>query len=165
MKGKWTCQIRYINCTYQPIPAHIPTQNLYTQPNWHPNPNPLGHQMANENARQTGIFFPEVNLKKSNELIKQTKGNLSILVRALTGHDFRNRHNNITDDTGDEICRFCKSEPESPAHIIIHCLSLLHLRAQTFNFYTADICQIWSAKTLVEFLSTPSILEMETGHD
>ena len=116
-------------------------------------------------ARQTGIFFPKIDLNKSIEITKQSKTNIGTLVRALTGHDFRKRHTNITDEIGDETCRFCKNEAESPAHIITECPSLLHHRARTFNSYTADVCQIWTAKTLVEFLSAPSIAEMENGND
>ena len=84
-------------------------------------------------------------------------------VRALSGHDFRRRHTSLVDKHDDALCRFCKKELETPSHIILQCPMLIHHRALTFHSYTADISQIWTADTLVDFLSAQHIAEMETS--
>ena len=45
-----------------------------------------------KDARQTRIFFPTVNLSKSNKIRKMNRKDISNMVRAITGHDFRRRH-------------------------------------------------------------------------
>ena len=116
-----------------------------------------------KDSRQTRIFFPEINLSKSRELTKLSKDNLGKVIRAITGHDFRKRHTSILEKTNDNICRFCQTDTETPSHIILHCPTLTHQRAQAFKSYTADIRQIWAAKELAAFLSAPTIAEMETS--
>ena len=41
-----------------------------------------------KDARQTVIFFPEIQISKSRELLKLPKVTLGMVVRAITGHDF-----------------------------------------------------------------------------
>ena len=112
-------------------------------------------------ARQTAIFFPKINMQKSQEIVSLTKTQIGPVVRALTGHDFRKRHQSLLDNTTDNQCRLCKIELETPSHIINNCPTLLHLRAQVFNSYIADISQVWTAKAVSRFLSAPHIAEME----
>ena len=46
-------------------------------------------------ARQTLIFFPKLAPKKSEKLLKLSNETLGRAVRALSGHDFRSRHNAV----------------------------------------------------------------------
>ena len=113
-------------------------------------------------ARQTAIFFPEINLRKSEKLIKLSKEALGKAVRALSGHDFRPRHTAILEKQLPLSCKFCKTSEESPSHLILHCPKFNHFRAQTFGSYTRDIVQSWTAKQVVAFVSDPLISVTET---
>ena len=115
-----------------------------------------------KDARQTSIFFPKINISKSKEIIQLNKDQISITIRALTGHDFRQRHNALVNADEPNRCRLCHEHEETPSHIILDCPSLTHTRAQIFQSYLADIRQHWKAKHLVAFLSVPSIAELET---
>ena len=50
-------------------------------------------------SRQTAIFFERPNPQKSKELIKLPKEQIAQMVRALSGHDFRRRHEGIVNKT------------------------------------------------------------------
>ena len=115
-----------------------------------------------KDARQTSIFFEKIDLNKSKELVALPKDQLSITVRAITGHDFRRRHNALVNSEGENQCRLCLEAEETPSHIILECPSLTHLRASTFKSYLADIRHNWKAKSLAHFLSAPSIADLET---
>ena len=113
-------------------------------------------------ARQTAIFYPKIDLKKSSCLWRLSKDSIGKAVRALSGHDFRTRHSAILEKTLPPSCRLCKMEEETASHLILHCPKLNHFRAQVFGSYTKDIVRTWKAKQVVAFISEPSISEMET---
>ena len=115
-----------------------------------------------KDARQTGIFFNKPNLKKSTEITSLSKEQIGQVVRALTGHFFRRRHNALVNNDDNNLCSMCQEAEETPSHLILDCSSITHLRAYTFRSYLADIRQHWRAKDLVAFLSAPLIAEMET---
>ena len=113
-------------------------------------------------ARQTAIFFPKIDLKRSSELTQLSKEAISITVRAITGHDHRSRHKGLIAGESEGKCRFCNGEPETPSHIILYCPRLLNLRAQKFLSYDAEsIVQSWEAKQLAAFLTVEHIAAME----
>ena len=113
-------------------------------------------------ARQTAIFFPEINLKRSEQVVKLSKEAISKTVRALTGHDHRKRHAGLVSGDEDRFCRFCKGETETASHIILYCPRLVQLRAQIFLSYDAElIVQSWEAKQMASFLTVEHIAAME----
>ena len=75
-----------------------------------------------ENAayRQTKLFYPVINPKKSKEVLKQNRKELSKYVRFITGHNFLNRHNLLVNPALDtsKLCRNCGEEEETGDHII-----------------------------------------------
>ena len=113
-------------------------------------------------ARQTAIFFPEIAQEKSAKLMRLSKDTLGKVVRALSGHDFRSRHNAVLEKQIPPACSLCKQEEESPSHLILHCPKLNHFRAQTFGSYTQNIVYSWKAEQVVAFISDPLISELET---
>ena len=118
-------------------------------------------QQTHKDSRQSAIFFPKPDQKRSNDIIKLSKNQIGPLVRALTGHDHRTRHNSILAGELPPSCRLCLTEEESPEHLILHCPTLLHQRAYSFRSYNADIVRTWSVEQMAGFLSTPSIVDME----
>ena len=90
-----------------------------------------------------------------------SKNKIGQVVRALTGHDFRKRHNNIGNKDADKACSMCGEQEETPEHIIAFCPRLTQIRQNIFQEQTADIFQLWTVNKMTEFLSNPLILEME----
>ena len=113
-------------------------------------------------SRQTAIFFPKINLRKSQNIVKLHKNTIDLVVRAITGHDHRNRHTALLLGTGTEKCRFCNLEPETPSHIILTCPRLTQLRTATFKTPLANsIVQSWEVSQLTTFLTVEHIAAME----
>ena len=74
-----------------------------------------------KDARQTRIFFPTVNLSKSNKIRKMNRKDISNMVRAITGHDFRRRHQALMEGGGVSTCRLCGEEDETSNHLVDRC--------------------------------------------
>ena len=90
-----------------------------------------------DQARQTKIWFPTMNAKKSSQLLKMKRNDLSRLVRFLTGHNKLKRHKNIQNNVTDMYsCRLCKEEEESSFHVIAECPAMEIYRMGAFQLPT-----------------------------
>lgn len=80
-------------------------------------------------CRQTKIWFPIPDLKKSKQIMKLDRITLGRLIRWITGHVFLRRHQHIIDPWNftDPFCRMCQLDTETPDHIITSCPRLLEL--------------------------------------
>ena len=113
-------------------------------------------------CRQTKIFFPKVDLKKSSEITKMSRENISRVIRAITGHDFRRKHEALVTGSTDTQCRFCEDAVESSAHIINDCPRLAGKRLHYLNRPLGrSVTPDWEPQQLAAFLSDPIISEME----
>ena len=84
------------------------------------------------------------------------------MVRALTGHDFRRRHEGLVKGVPTGNCRFCHTADESSDHIINHCPRLAEKRMDIFRTPMGTaVIPTWKPEQLAAFLSDPSISEME----
>ena len=72
-------------------------------------------------CRQTKIFFPKVDLKKSRQIISMSREHISRMMLSITGHDFRRKHEGLVNNMTDTQCRFCHEATESSSHIINEC--------------------------------------------
>ena len=87
-----------------------------------------------DQARQTKIWFPKPDLKKSLNLLKMKRNNLSRLVQFLTGHNKLKRHKNLQNGVTDlHSCRLCLEEEESSFHVIAECPATLQYRSRIFK--------------------------------
>ena len=121
-----------------------------------------------KDARQTRIFFPTVNLSKSNKIRKMNRTNISNMVRAITGHDFRRRHQALMEGGGITTCRLCNEGEESSSLLVDSCPRLQGKRMDIFGTPPGSaVSPIWKPEQLAAFLSDPLISEMEasTGID
>ena len=117
---------------------------------------------AEKSCRQTKIFFPEINRSKSAKIKSSNRTTLSRLVRGITGHDFRRRHEGLIEGVSRGNCRFCEEEEESSDHIINHCPRLTVLRSDTFGTLRGfPVTPNWQPEQLAAFLSDPTISGME----
>ena len=91
-----------------------------------------------------------------------SRDHLSRVVRAITGHDFRRKHEGLVNATQDTLCRFCEKETESSHHIVDNCPRLSQKRSFYFDRPLGlSITPDWEPKQLAAFLSDPTISEME----
>ena len=115
-----------------------------------------------KDARQTAIFFPKINLKHSAEITNLHKNTIGPVVRALTGHDHRNRHKLLLEGADIGTCRLCHESLETPSHVILECPRLTEARLETFRTYNADtIVQSWVTSQMAAFLTVEHIAAME----
>ena len=84
--------------------------------------------------RQTKIWFPIPNPKKSLLLLKMDRNNLSRVVQFLTGHNKLKRHKNIQDGVLDPYsCRLCLEDEESSFHVTAECPAMQSHRSEVFK--------------------------------
>ena len=115
-----------------------------------------------KDARQTKIFFPEINLRRSKELRSLSRNNLSMAIRAITGHDFRRRHEGIVQGHPIGNCRLCQAGEESADHLVNRCPALTWKRMEVFAApLGSQVTPKWQAKQLVAFLADPTISDLE----
>ena len=74
-----------------------------------------------KDARQTKIYFPKIDLSKSAKIRKMNRTQIGQMIRAITGHDFRKRHEGLVRGIPVSNCRFCQTEEETSSHIINSC--------------------------------------------
>ena len=85
-------------------------------------------------ARQTKIWFPIPDPKKSLQLLKMNRNNLSRIVQFLTGHNNLKRHKNIQNNVDDpHSCRLCYEDEESSFHVIAECPATQSYRWRIFQ--------------------------------
>ena len=87
-----------------------------------------------EQARQTKIWFPKPDPKKSFKLLKLHRKNLSRFLQFLTGHNKLKRHKNLQNGVNDpHSCRLCLEEEESTFHVIAECPATQSVRSRVFE--------------------------------
>jgi ribonuclease HI len=162
----------------------IPLNPLPINPNLLPTPIPLSHVKStckqqslklwnlqwttSPHYRQTKIFFPEVDIAKSNHLLRLNREHFGRAIRWLTGHCFLNRHNNLLYplETSDPLCRLCNMDKETSSHIICLCEALSYVRYHHFQEFLLPLAPIPYIKQLTSFLSDSRILTLESlPHD
>ena len=115
-------------------------------------------------ARQTKIWFPQPNAKKSSLLLKLNRNNLSRLVQFLTGHNKLKRHKNIQDGIIDpHSCRLCLEDEESSFHVIAECPAMQTHRSGVFKLpipTTLPNPPDWTVNQVEKFLKVSPVGEM-----
>ena len=115
-------------------------------------------------ARQTKIWFPKPDPKKSFKLLKLYRTNLSRFVQFLTGHNKLKRHKNIQNGVNDpHSCRLCLEEEESSFHVIAECPATQTLRTRVFELPIPKCLPNppdWTVSQLVRFLKESSVGDM-----
>ena len=101
--------------------------------------------------RQTKIWFPVVNKKKSDILLNLERRTLGDMIGLLTGHNRLNYHQSKIDASHSPTCRFCWWEDESSWHLIGECEAFWRSRTNIFNQSFLDNPPEWSVKQLLKF--------------
>ena len=120
-------------------------------------------------ARQTKIWFPKPDVKKSSILLKMDRKNLGQMVQFLTGHNKLKRHKNIQDRVENFYsCRLCEEDEESSFHVIAECPAMQTHRSKVFK--TQGNRKLpnppeWTVAQVEKFLRISPVGEMLENHD
>jgi hypothetical protein len=103
-------------------------------------------------CRQTIIWFPTPDLKKSAKLLALDRAHLVVVIRYVTGHNFLMRHNNLLmpDIFDDPVCRLCGQNEETSFHILRDCEPLGGLRYGVFQRQILQKPPIWRVGQLLK---------------
>jgi hypothetical protein len=118
-------------------------------------------------GRQTKVFWPEPDLKKSEQLMKLSRPTLGIMSCFGSGFAFMRRQSAIIEQRrnpplGDVSCRRCGEADETPIHIICDCGSFVSHRLDTIGVHQMpETNPEWDINSLVKFLQLEEIILME----
>ena len=134
------------------------------------------HNWTNLNptyAQQTKIWFPNIDLLKSSQLLKLTKTGLGLCIQYITGHNWLLRHKRyyLDNPNMDLTCRLCNevNSTEDAVHFWSHCKAMQINRNRITAILKRDkeadkvsFTQplMWSPKQLDRFLTEPSIVQL-----
>ena len=117
-------------------------------------------------ACRSKIWFPVIDRKKSEGLLKLSRTDLGLMIQLLTGHNRLGYHKAKVDPSLDPTCRFCKCGPESTWHIVCDCPSLMDWRLQSFKQHLIrEKCPKWELKQFINFVRMAKLEELNKGDD
>jgi hypothetical protein len=126
----------------------------------------LAWKSASE-GRQTKVFWPEPDLKKSEQLIKLSRPTLGRMAYFGSGFAFTGRQSAIIEQSrnppmGDVSCQQCGEDDETLIHIICDCGSFVSHRLDTIGVHQMpEINPKWDVNSMVKFLQLEEIILME----
>ena len=112
-------------------------------------------------CRQTKIFFPAPDPKKSKQIIKLNRYDLTKMVQWITGFNRLKRHNYLVtnmDNTEVKTCRLCELDDETSSHLTTDCEVLWQERIKSFQSAFLDKNRPrWTVQQLKQFISSDYI--------
>ena len=117
-------------------------------------------------ARQTKIWFPKPDPRKSMELINMKRKKLSRMIQFLSGHNKLKYHMNLQEGKIDPgSCRLCMEDEESSFHIIGECPAMEHIRFEIFHRNILGRKPIWEISQVEKFLRVSKVGNMLDGEE
>ena len=110
--------------------------------------------------RQTKIWFPVINRKKSEFLVNLDRKNLGMMVQIITGHCRLNYHESKINATTNSSCRFCQWEDETAWHLIGECPAFWRSRTDIFNYSFLENPLEWKVGQLLKFIRKTKLKEL-----
>ena len=86
-----------------------------------------------ESCRQTREFFSTPGASPSGVLLSLDRKSMSRYIQLFTGHNYLRYHQFKIGRVLSKVCRLCKNEEETSAHLVWHCESLARKR---LDFWT-----------------------------
>jgi hypothetical protein len=112
--------------------------------------------------RQTKIFFPAPDKSQTKNLLRQTRKDLGLLVRHITGISKLNYPQSLQQPGLSPICRLCGEAREESNHIIRECPALTRTRLETL--FQITITDEWFVLGLLHFLTSPVVARLENDN-
>jgi len=113
--------------------------------------------LSRPDCRQTKLWFPTPNLKKSKTILMKTREELGLLTRWLTGHCYLARHQSLIFPEVNPKCSLCSQYDETPWHLLRECPHPL-----VFNKLPPDH---WEVDPLLKLLQKIKFLEVPEYSD
>ena len=120
------------------------------------------HALAD--CRQTRMFCPTPQARRTRQLLQCTRSVYSRVVRLLTGHNFMLRHEKIAGNCDSDTCRLCGEGQESSEHILYQCGVLSGHRQRTIGLHLADQLPR-NLDHLLDFINDDRIVSLENQED
>jgi ribonuclease HI len=109
-----------------------------------------------EGRHQTKAWMEEIDLKKSDQILRLSRTKVALFTQFITGFNFLGRHVHKEHPNISQFCRACKdSIVEDATHLTRECPRFLMQSRLIMNKYHED--GSWTVKNLNEFLSIPGI--------
>jgi len=89
-------------------------------------------------CRQTKLWFPKPDLKKSRQIMTKTRTEVGLLIRWLTGHCYLARHQSLIFPEINPTCNYCNNGDETPWHILKECPNPLTLNKLPHDHWEVD---------------------------
>ncbi len=102
-------------------------------------------------ARQTKVWFPEVDPGKADSLLKLNRVQYGQAVQFITGHNHLSYHMSKINPTTPKVCRLCQEEVETSFHLYARCPALGTWRYCEFFKITLEKVE-WTCEKLNRFL-------------
>jgi hypothetical protein len=112
--------------------------------------------------RQTKIFFPAPDNCQTKNLLRQTRKDLGLVVRHITGFSKLNYPQSLQQPGLSPICRLCGEAREESNHIIRECPALTRTRLETL--FQITITDKWFVLGLLHFLTSPVVARLENDN-
>jgi hypothetical protein len=109
--------------------------------------------------RQTKIFFPAPNNNKTKNLLRQSRKDLGLLTRHITGFSNLSYPQSLQQPGLSPLCRLCGKAREESNHIIRECPALSRTRLN--NLLQITITGDWFVLGLLHFLLSPIVARLE----
>ena len=104
--------------------------------------------------KHTKMFLPDPNSRLSKRLLKFNRQELTLIISAITGHNYLRYHSNKISQLTSTKCRLCGKEDETFYHLTNACSSLSTHQAEVFNQRKFDGKNTrWNPVKLLEFLN------------
>ena len=104
-----------------------------------------------EDFKATKIFFPELNRKKADSLMKLDRYTLSNMIQIISGHNRLNYFEWKLDPMKNATCRFCQWEDETAWHLIGMCPAFWRARLDIFEVTHMEESPMWTVNQLLKF--------------
>ena len=116
-----------------------------------------------EGHAHSKLFLHYPDSQKARGILRLSRGYLTIMVRAITGHNFLGRHQNKIDPLISKVCRCCEQEEETFHHFLTECEPLTQLRTDIFKDAHHPSDNSWSIFKIKNFILEPRIFDSLTS--
>jgi ribonuclease HI len=121
---------------------------------------------SSTDCKQTKIWFPTINRKKSRNLVELRRNDLSLLTQIITGHNRFNRHESLVNHEVDATCRLCLEDEETSWHLVGECPALWYNREQVFGEKFLDLLDPeWTVAQMMSFAERVKLNQLNTRGD
>jgi ribonuclease HI len=112
--------------------------------------------------KRTRVWFPKIDAKTSQDLLCESRGQLSSCVQWITGFCNLMRHRHKKNAQISDRCRLCHTEMETPEHLSFDCPRLVTLRTNTMLTHAGMSSAGWNVHGLAKFVSHTTVAELLT---